>query len=186
MMKTAITLILLMTVHLPLGSFADEIGNDEDQLCEPKAEAAAEKLESECSLKEQKSKKSWKTVEAAEKAITLAIKNQNVASLSDYIGCDSSDSSTLHYHCSADKIVLSTEDLQTLLTRSTGHSPLKSTRWIRYGVGNKIHVWCTKDYGFKAAKNYCGDDAKLQPIIEITKSKTGYYIFGLPLTGVKN
>lgn len=182
-MKRTIALILLISLNFTAHSFADVINTEEESECNLKEEAAAEKLESECLLKEPKSKKTWKSVEEAEKSIALALKQQNSSSLVDYIGCDSSDSSSLHTHCVADKRPLNADDLNTLLKKSKGRTPLKTARWIRYGVGNRVHVWCTKDYGFKAAKNYCGDDEALQPMIEIIKSTSGYYIFGVPLSG---
>ncbi|WP_413581233.1 hypothetical protein [Bdellovibrio sp. HCB288] len=158
----------------------------EDFLCNPNEEEAAKKIEAICAAKKIKSSKTWKSLEDAKTAVTLAINSQDTKPLEDYIGCDSSDSSSLHEHCISDKSALTPNDLKKIVEYSKARNSLKNSKWIQYGVGNKIHLLCSTDYGFKAAHNYCGKDEKLQPVIEVMESTAGYYIFGLPMTGIKN
>lgn len=151
--------------------------------CDPKLEAKAEAEIKACSTKKLKSTKLWKDIDSAKKSIEIAIAKKNVSSLYPYIGCDAGDSSRLDVICESELPKINIDALNKIIDRSKGRHTLEKSKWITYGISKDIFLLCSTDYAFVAAKNYCEEQEKAQPVIEIRKSAAGFYIFGVPLSG---
>lgn len=181
-------MIILINAFLSLGLClvsALGFGQGMDSPCDPKEEAAFEALSKKCETQKIKSKKGWKTLEEA-KTESLKMLEIRDPSLLDYIGCDAEDSSRLSTICASDQAMPKHADLMKLFAihNKSPANILKKGSWQQYGIKKDIWVYCTEKLQFKAAKNYCDENEKLQPVIDIHSSGGFYYIYGIPLSGV--
>lgn len=151
--------------------------------CNSEAEKKAETAVKVCTAKIKKSLKVWKDFDSAKTAIEAALAKKNAHSLLPYIGCDASDSSRFDVVCESDLPKIDIDALNKIIERSKGRQTLEKSKWITYGINKDIFLLCTNDYAFTAAKNYCDESGKAQPVIEVKKSKAGFYIFGVALSG---
>ena len=152
--------------------------------CDPKLEAKAVAQAKACDAQSLKSKKVWGDLASAKSSVEAAISKNGFHTLVPYIGCDAGDLSRLETICEADLAKIDEKNLKMALSRAKGTSTLKNSKWVTYGLHKDIFLLCSADYGFKAAKNSCPESETYQPVIEIRKSKAGFYVFGVPLSGI--
>ncbi|UYL08443.1 hypothetical protein B9G69_015475 [Bdellovibrio sp. SKB1291214] len=181
MIKVLVIAVVLLT-HLT--TFAQT--KDDDDPCDKQEEQAIIKTWNACKAKKHKSLKTWKTLEEAKCAIEDAIRKRESKTLLPYVGCDAYDSTRNELHCLSNEFVLVKNNIHTLGEYSLGEKTLKSSKWITPTDKEKKDVLslCGADYGFKAAFNSCDPTEKIQPIVDIAKSKYGYYLIGLSISGV--
>lgn len=175
-MKKYFLLILLISVNVIAST-------GEPNPCDPQKEIEREKINKVCSLKKQKSEKTWLHLESAKSAIVEALKNGDSSYLAPYIGCDASDSSKHEVICESHSPIINEYHIKEIIkkTKSSFKSTLQKTKWVHYGASKDLFLLCAQDLKTKVHQNYCGDE-RFQPIIEIRKSDKYYYIFGVPLT----
>jgi hypothetical protein len=173
--------IILVTLFLLSSAGFAQFEKPCDSAKEKDFEAHAKK----CALQKFKSKSYWKTLPSAQKEILELLDNRNYNIL-DYVGCDSGDSSQADRVCDYYQRVPGRPDLMKIfavLDRSPG-TVLKGGKWHQYGVAHDIFVYCSPDYKFTAAQNYCDDKGKSQPVVELRQTADSVYVYGFPLSGV--
>lgn len=151
--------------------------------CDPQKEIEREKINKACSLKKPKSEKTWSNLESAKIAIMEALKSGDSGSLAPYIGCDASDSSKHEVICESHSPVIGEGHIKEVMkkVKSSSKSVLQKIKWVNYGISKDLFLLCSEDLKTKVHQNYCGDDKRFQPIVEIREIDKSYYIFGVPL-----
>lgn len=153
--------------------------------CDDRKEKAYESTSRKCEAGSTKSKKFWSSLSEAQRE-TLNLLEKGDYTILDYVGCDSGDSSSLHVLCSYEQKRPNKSDITKVFSilKKSPITVLKNGIWHNYGANKDIFVFCSSDFKFAAARNYCDDAGKVEPVVEIRKHKNSYYIFGFPLSGV--